>query len=81
MALSRMRDIAGTRVVEEMNRKQQDVLVTEIVDAVIHLGPCASSTGGPTLGMDTERFTSSCRLVRITSKSKSARNSKTNGPK
>lgn len=38
MALSRMRDIAGTRIVEEMTRQQQDVLVSEIADAIGTLG-------------------------------------------
>jgi ppGpp synthetase/RelA/SpoT-type nucleotidyltranferase len=38
MAMSHMRDIAGIRIVEEMTRIQQDVLVDEIADAVQTLG-------------------------------------------
>lgn len=38
MAFSRMRDVAGTRIVEEMDRLQQDVLVSEVADAVRTLG-------------------------------------------
>jgi len=34
MALSRMRDIAGVRVVDEMNRLEQDVLVGRLVEAL-----------------------------------------------
>lgn len=34
MALSRMRDIAGMRIVEQMNRVQQDVLVREVHQAI-----------------------------------------------
>jgi ppGpp synthetase/RelA/SpoT-type nucleotidyltranferase len=34
MALSRMRDVAGIRIVEDMNRVEQDVLVRQIVGAV-----------------------------------------------
>lgn len=34
MALSRMRDIAGIRIVEEMNRAEQDVLVRRVRDAL-----------------------------------------------
>lgn len=38
MALNRMRDIAGLRIVDEMDRAQQDVLVSEIRDALRALG-------------------------------------------
>ncbi|MFV2062028.1 MAG: hypothetical protein ACC726_00775 [Chloroflexota bacterium] len=40
MALSRMHDIAGTRLVESMNRMEQDVLAGEIRDALAReVGP------------------------------------------
>jgi ppGpp synthetase/RelA/SpoT-type nucleotidyltranferase len=38
MALSRMRDIAGVRIVDEMDRREQDVLVSEVGDALANLG-------------------------------------------
>lgn len=38
MALSLMQDIAGARIVEDMNRVEQDVLVSEVSDAVRTVG-------------------------------------------
>jgi hypothetical protein len=38
MALSRMRDVAGTRIVEEMNRVEQSVVSDEVADALRNLG-------------------------------------------
>lgn len=38
MSLSRMRDIAGIRIVEEIDRQQQDLLVLDVCDALSPLG-------------------------------------------